>query len=162
MTLTQTVCLVVLSVIGATAAWLDIRYRIIPHWLCGLALVAGVAAVWATMGAGDAGSALLHAAIALVGGFLLFAAGVIGGGDAKYYAALATWFPLRDGPLMLVSVTLSGVVLLVVWLAWRRSRPRPESPAPKAEHAFAKLPYGVAISLGAVLSFSLLAGRGAG
>lgn len=158
MSVIDAICMVGLAGIGCVAAWLDIRHRLLPHWLSGLALVAGLAAVLATSGGGAAGSALLHAAIALAGGFLLFAAGMIGGGDAKYYAAMAAWFPLRDGLFLLVSVTLCGLVVLVVWLGWRRSRPRSRPAGPEAGHPFAKLPYGVAISLGAVLSFAMLVG----
>jgi prepilin peptidase CpaA len=162
MTLLEAACLAALAAIGCAAAWLDIRHRLLPHWLCGLAAGAGLAAVLVTSGVPAAGSALLHAVIALAGGFLLFAAGMIGGGDAKYYAAMAAWFPLRDGLFLLVSVTLCGLALLGVWLAWRRSRAGSGFSVPEAAHPFAKLPYGVAISTGAVLSFAMLAGQGSG
>ena len=153
--------LAVLAVIGVVAARLDIAERRLPHWLCGVTLAAGLLAALVTGGPALAGSALLHAGLALVGGMLFFAAGMIGGGDAKFYAGVAGWFALRDGLFLLVNVTLGGLILLALWALLRRRRTQPPAIVPaESDDPFAKLPYGVAIALGGVVSYAMLALRG--
>lgn len=147
-----------LAVAGLAASTSDIRYRIIPNWLCGLLLVAGLAFSLVVGGWPMLGSAALHFLLALIGGMLLFAAGVIGGGDAKYYAAIAAWFSLRDGLFLFVTVALCGLFVLVGWFILRRLSGQ-KAKERGSEDAFAKLPYGVAISLGAVVSALTLAMR---
>lgn len=152
--------LAALAALGMIAARLDVVERRLPNWLCALTGVAGLVTMLVLGGPELAVGAALHAALALIGGMLFFAAGMIGGGDAKFYAAVAAWFALRDGLYLLVSVTLSGLLLLVLWaLLWRRQRTASETP-PDRQDPFAKLPYGVAIALGGVASFAMLALRG--
>lgn len=141
-----------LASIAITGAYLDLRYRRLPNWLCAIGLIAGLGLGYAAGGAAWFGMSALHACLALAAGMGLFAIGAIGGGDAKYYAALAAWFPLRYGALLIVSVSLAGLALLVVWLPLRRWRKDRGAPA---DDAFRKLPYGVAIATGAILAFSL-------
>lgn len=152
MTALQSIGGVLLVAIGLTGAWLDFRTRRLPNWLCGLGLVAGLAFALATGGWSLAGAALLHALVALVIGAGLFALGGIGGGDAKFYAALAAWFPISAGLGLLVCVSLTGLVLLIVWLLVRRRLIRSYSGLPK-DSEFRKLPYGVAIAGGALVAF---------
>jgi len=140
-----------LCAIAAVGAYLDARYRRLPNWLCGLALVAGIGLELATGGWPEVQSSLVHALLALVVGIGLFALGGIGAGDAKFYAALATWFPLREAPLLIVAVALSGLALLLAWVAIRLPAARRQRVA--GNDAFAKLPYGLAISAGAVIAF---------
>jgi prepilin peptidase CpaA len=142
-----------LGTIAAIGSYLDLRYRRLPNWLCAIALVAGLALVVAMGSWGAVPSSLLHVLIALAVGIGLFALGAIGGGDAKFYAALAAWFPLRDGFLLIGAVSLAGLVLLAAWLPWRVARRRRQPPVDG--DVFDKLPYGVAIALGAVVAFVL-------
>ena len=86
-----------LAAIAVTGSYLDLRTRRLPNWLCLAGLVAGLAFGLAVGGWPAAAIALLHALIALIVGAGLFALGGIGGGDAKFYAALAAWFPLQAG-----------------------------------------------------------------
>jgi prepilin peptidase CpaA len=145
-----------LVAVAATGAWLDGRYRRLPNWLCAIGLVAGLAFGYLADGWTWAGMSLVHCLLALVVGMGLFAMRAIGGGDAKFYAALAAWFPLEQAFYLFVSVTLTGLVLtLIVWLPLRRKRPKAGLPSP-ADDAFAKVPYGIAIALGAVLSFVMI------
>ena len=95
-----------------------------------------------------AGNHALHALIALVVGAGLFAMRVIGGGDAKFYAAVAAWFSLHDAVWLLVLVSLSGLVLLVVWIGARMLSGRPIR---KQGAGLNGLPYGVAIAVGAAI-----------
>jgi prepilin peptidase CpaA len=143
-----------LGTIAAIGAYLDLRYRRLPNWLCAIALAAGLILVPMMAGWGDLQSSLLHAFIALAIGIGLFALGSIGAGDAKFYAALAAWFPLRDGFLLIGAVSLAGLALLIAWLPWRVARRR-RLPSPVDGDLFDKLPYGVAIALGAVIAFVL-------
>lgn len=148
-----------LAIFGGVGAWSDITRRRLENRLCLAILLAGLAASFLIGGWSLAGSALLHAAIALLGGMALFAAGVFGGGDAKFYAGFAAWFPLQQGLYLLVSVALSGLVLLAAWMILRRL-PRKQADglvgiAEQEQDLFAKLPYGVAIALGGVAAFAM-------
>ncbi len=95
-------------------AWFDLKHLRIPNGLV-LAVLAVflVAGLWGLpletflwrLGAGLA---------VLVAGFALFAAGLIGGGDAKMAAALAPFVAWADVPPLLVLYTVVTIVLLLV------------------------------------------------
>lgn len=144
----------VLVLCCAAAAWLDLRERRIPNWLCVATAVLGLAAAlviefsWWNLG-----SHALHMAVALLGGMALFALKIFGGGDAKFYAAVAAWFPFSMGVLLLIDVALAGLVLLVVWFTWRRLRGLPIR-KPQGTN-FDGLPYGIAIGVGAIVTVML-------
>lgn len=96
----------------------------------------------------------LAALIGLVAGFVLFALGYIGGGDAKLFAAVAAWFGLHDLMQYVVIASLFGGALTLTLLAARRW----PLPAPLASRNWivrlheptAGIPYGVALSAGAL------------
>lgn len=140
-----------LAGIAGVGAWLDWHYRLLPNRLCAVALIAGLVVT----GLGQGLAALLphlgHAVLALLVGMALFAGGVIGGGDAKFYAALAAWFPLAEGFRLLLLVALAGLVLTVaLWLfVWRTAPAGRSSPAAGGQPR--TVPYGVAIAAGAVM-----------
>lgn len=150
MNLLQLSSLLALGIISAAAAASDIKARIIPNALCGLALAVGLAFALAGGGASGMMVAALHVAAALVGGMALFAMGWIGGGDAKFYAALAAWFPLSSGFYYLLCVSLAGIALLLVWWVAHKFMLRTSAEL-KADSPFRKLPYGVAIGAGATI-----------
>ncbi|MDE2561354.1 MAG: prepilin peptidase [Sphingomonadales bacterium] len=139
--------LVVLCLVGA---WLDTRYRRLPNWLSLLALVSGLVASVVLTGFGAIGSHLLHSLVILVIGMALFRFGLIGGGDAKFYTGIAAWFSLAQAPRLLLSISLSGLVLLIAWFVWRRLAGKRVRKG--AEAGEDKFPYGVAIAAGAILS----------
>jgi len=142
-----------LALLCLTAAWYDLRLRRIPNWLCLLTAVAGLAYAAMPLTAGAPWwSFLLHGAVALVVGMGLFAIRWVGGGDAKFYAALACWFPFGRAPLLLIAVALSGLLLLIVWFTVRRLQGKKFRGT--ANDDAAKLPYGIAIALGAMLAFA--------
>jgi prepilin peptidase CpaA len=135
--------------LGAIGSWLDIRQRRLPNWLSGLALLAGLITTVALGGPAAVGWHLLHAVVALVLGMGLYAVGVIGAGDAKYYAAMAAWFPFQEGLRLFVAVSMSGLVLLIVSVSIRLISGRKLlSGGAKDQEG---LPYGVAIAGGAAL-----------
>lgn len=102
--------------------------------------------------AGPLLSHLIHFALALAVGMLLFALGWFGGGDAKLYAAIALWFPLAQALYLFVAVALFGMVLALIHLAARFMPRREGAATPSARQS--QLAYGVAIALGAVLALS--------
>jgi prepilin peptidase CpaA len=141
--------LIGLAVIGLVGSWLDATQRRLPNWLSALGLVAGLALAFATGGLDSVGSHGLHALVALLGGMALFAMGVIGGGDAKFYAGMAAWFPLSLGLNLFVAVAMAGAGLLLCWAIIRKIKgkavfTRNSGPADG-------LPYGVAVAAGTML-----------
>jgi len=144
----------VLGAVVVLASWFDMRERRLPNWLCGLNLAAGLANSAIVSDWSGAAMALVHVAVALVGGMVLNAVGAVGAGDAKFYASMAAWFPLGMALWLLTSVAIAGFVLLVGFIAWRRLSVR--QPGGPREQDFAKLPYGVAIGVGGLAAFAML------
>lgn len=142
--------LIVLIALCCTAAWLDAMQRRLPNWLCALTAVAGLAAALVLAGPSEAGWHALHLLVALIGGLALFSIRIFGAGDAKYYAAVASWFALSEAVKLLLLVSLSGVVLLIVWFIYRRARGIPIRS--KTNSLSDSLPYGLAIGAGAILT----------
>ena len=140
-----------LAGLGLAACWFDITQRRLPNWLCLLVLLCGIGVTLATAGASALPWHLLHAFIALVIGIGLFALRVIGGGDAKYYTANAIWFGMDSALRLLVSVSLAGLVVLIIWALWRRLHGlRAFS---RGHDDTSKLPYGAAIAIGSVAAW---------
>lgn len=138
-----------LAVLGATSglgALLDAFTRKLPNWLCLVMLVAGLAFGFVLDGWTGLGLHALHAALALGVGFLLFSWGVFGGGDGKFYAACASFFPANLVLVLFVSITSAGFLLALVWFATKRGFKVRQ----RTEDEFAKLPYGMAIAIGSV------------
>jgi prepilin peptidase CpaA len=136
------------------ASFWDIRYRRLPNWLAGATLLLGLAHLFAmTASLGEAGSGLLHAGAALIVGMLLFRAALVGGGDAKFYAAVAAGVPIADGLRLLVYVSVSGLIAVVLWFVIRRILGKATSS--KSDGDFAKFPLGVAITLGSLVYYGL-------
>lgn len=131
----------------AIGAWLDLVSRRLPNWLCLLVFATGIGATWMHFGVQALPLHALHFAIAFAIGILLYWFGVIGGGDAKFYAAAAMWFSLSDGLRILLCVSLFGVLLLIVMVGWNTVRRN--NPANKPKFWKQSVPYGVAIAFGA-------------
>lgn len=143
---------IALAGLAAIGAYLDIRFRRLPNWLCLVALVAGLGQSWWQGGSEALLSAGLHMIVALAVGMVLFRLAIVGGGDAKFYAAMAAWFPLGLGYFLLLAVSFSGLLVLVGWMLVRRRLTRLNEQN-RANPEFRKVPFGVAIALGAVLTF---------
>lgn len=131
------------------ASFTDIRSRTIANWL-NLAIAAGAPVFWWASGmalwpdmAWQLGFALMVAAI-LIG---IFALGlklnmvILGGGDIKLLGALSLWLtPIMFLQLLIVMAVAGGV--LAVGFVARRIILKPKR--------YASLPYGVAITFGAL------------
>ncbi len=137
----------VMAVLCVTAAWLDISARRLPNWLSGLTATAGLLAGAWLAGLPAAGSAAIHAAIALIAGMLLFRIKFIGGGDAKFYAAIACWFPLGEAPALLGFTSIAGFFMALFFI-FRGTRQGAMTRSEKARQK--NVPYGVAIAAGAM------------
>lgn len=142
-----------LAVLCLVACLCDLRLRRLPNLLCAVTALAGLAQAVAFASAGTPWYwYLLHGAIALLVGMALFAFRWIGGGDAKFYAALACWLPFgTDSVLLITSVCMVGFLLLVVWFVARRLQGKKISMGRSGEDS-AKLPFGIAIALGGLLA----------
>lgn len=93
----------------------------------------------------------------LIIGTPLFAAGKMGGGDVKLLAATGLWFDVRGALMMIASVLIAGgilalIIIIVRLFGW--------SDASRSRIHLLKrgggIPYGVAISAGALIAATAL------
>ncbi len=139
----------------AGAAEDAVRMRI-SNITCGLILIAAIVAmavigpetrVWQNF----AVSGALMAA-----GMPLFAAGKMGGGDVKLFAASGLWFDIEGGVVLVMAVLIAGGVLALVVLGVRRFRwsertlERVQVLRPEAG-----IPYGLAVAAGALVATAM-------
>lgn len=129
-----------------TGAGYDIMTRRIPNWLNAAFLVAGLVLVTALSGWETGLSGLGHFAGALVLAMIIFALKLWGGGDAKFYAASAAWFPISEALGLFVSIALAGLIVAIAWLVIYKVSGRKVAKGEKV------MPYGVAIALGGILT----------
>ena len=67
---------------------------------------------------------ILAGALMLGLGFLVFALGVIGGGDAKLMSAVALWFGVEALPSLIAATAIGGGILALTLLAVRHAANR--------------------------------------
>lgn len=135
--------LLVLS--GLYMGWSDIARRRLPNAVVGSLALAGLSVSYLAGGSGQFSNTLVHFALAVAIGFALFALRVFGSGDAKYYAATAAWFTLDQSMILLGAVSIAGFAIALFWIIRQRISGVSVSP----EGDFAKVPFGVAIAVGA-------------
>jgi prepilin peptidase CpaA len=99
-------------------------------------------------------------AAALLGGMLLFHLNLTGGGDVKLLAAASVWIGYNQFVPFLLHVTILGGVLAVLLLGYRRL-PASALPLPvwasRLHNQGEAMPYGVAITAGALLVYPMTA-----
>ncbi|MCO5090254.1 prepilin peptidase [Bosea sp. (in: a-proteobacteria)] len=140
----------------AYAAASDLVSMTISNRLC-LFLVGSFAlcAVLLGLSLAEIGWHLAAGGLVLVIAFGLFAAGWIGGGDAKLAAATALWFGFDQlMPYLTISGVLGGLLTMLVLML--RSGPLPElaenwSWLRRLHAANAGVPYGIALAFAALL-----------
>jgi prepilin peptidase CpaA len=139
------------------AAWTDFRTLKIPNLVT--VAVAGLFPIHALLTGMPAGTLLLQHASAglavLAAGFALFAAGKLGGGDAKLLAAVALWLGWPDLTPGLFAISLVGAAVCFALLALRAS-PLPLWLDLKGWHSVALengkgAPYAIAVAAGFAL-----------
>lgn len=100
---------------------------------------------------------LVAALVFFVITYILFHVGVMGGGDTKFGTALALWTGLHALMVYMVYLALMGGVLGVVALYIMKKKPardpKPGSWVAKLQEDKSVVPYGVAISIGALGAF---------
>lgn len=173
--------LCIVGVVGV-AAVLDVRTGRIPNLLTyGAALLGLALAAW-TGGLAGAFSGIAGLVVGLVPGMALFAAGVLGGGDAKLIAAVGALvgYPLIIDAVLLIFIVGGAMALsIIVWKGRTAEFLRgvaqllwflPVRGAPRAiPVGDLKMPFAVAIAVGTVWAIfgslrplSVLLGTGVG
>ena len=154
----DTIRLLLFPALMAFAASSDLFTMTISNKLS-LALVAGFAilAVVTGMSLTDIGMHLAAGALVLTVAFGFFAAGWIGGGDAKLVAATALWFGFGHLMDYLLYASIFGGVLTILLLKFR-TLPLPEmlerQPWIKRLHdAAGGVPYGIALAAAALIIY---------
>lgn len=130
----------------------------IPNWLTvAIALLFFPMALLTAMPLEMFGLHLLVGVAMFVAGFVLFATGLFGGGDAKLLAAAGLWLGWPDLVPFLVMTAFAGGVLAMAIGAWSLVNVSSEI---KEGSIFRKLgsikpnvPYGYAFAIGAILAF---------
>ncbi len=148
-------------VLGATlivAAAYDVLTLTIPNWIS-LALLAlfPFFAIAAGLGWIELGWHFAIAFVALLLGIGAFAAGIVGGGDAKLFAAVALFMGPRGLAPYVFDVAIAGGVLALVFIVLHQPRvqewSRSSSLLAQIVSRGMALPYGVAIVAGALIAF---------
>ncbi|HEX3754609.1 MAG TPA: prepilin peptidase [Rhizomicrobium sp.] len=141
------------ALLFAAASW-DLASFTIPNLLPAALLILFAAfALAAGLGLPAIGFHLLAGLAGLLVGFVLFALGYIGGGDAKLFAATLLWLGFRDlAPYALVASLFGGALTLGILFV--RQLPLPALLARQGwimrlHDEKAGIPYGVALALGA-------------
>jgi prepilin peptidase CpaA len=107
--------LAALAIALLTAAITDLRRRRIANGLNAAIALAAPLYWWAAgLGWGGAGIQVLLAAVVMVVFTLLFARGLMGGGDVKLLGALALWLPPLAYFQMLVMMAIVGGAMSIV------------------------------------------------
>lgn len=124
-----------------------------------LALMAGFCAMayWVDMGLAKFGWHWAMFAITLIAGFGLFAAGIVGGGDAKLLASTSLWLGWEHTFDYVLVFSIIGGLLTIVLLRLR-SVPLPERVEnvdwiARLYRADTGIPYGIAMGAAALLVY---------
>jgi len=139
-----------LAALMGAGIWFDATQRRLPNVLVIATLVGGALTAMVEFGPSALGSNALHCAVALAITVALYAIGWIGAGDAKFYAAVAAWFPISQALDMLLMISVLGLALVLVWLVMPRVVDKDRS----ARQRTAKFPLGVPIAVGALAQFA--------
>ncbi len=163
-------CAALLMVAAVIDAW---SHRI-PNWLTYPGLPVALVAHTVAWGWGGLGTALLAALVVFVGGVLLLLPGWMGGGDVKLLTVLAAFVGLSAfGEIMFYAIWIGFFLGLAVALIngyflemWRRIGQffagvvraavyrTPEAIQQIEQDERAEVPFGVAVFLGFVLTYS--------
>lgn len=140
------------------AAFNDLYEFKIPNWVSVLLVISFFAAAMILNAASTTVfENIMLATGALVVGFILFARNVIGGGDAKLFAATVLWIGLPGFTAFLLNMALAGAALAIFLIIFRKAPALPiYAHAPWLLRLHQKprdIPYAVAICVGGLLSF---------
>jgi len=157
--LLQTALLIVFPALVITGALRDAVSFTIPNWIS-VALVLAFFPAALVIGAsgGQIGLAAGVGFVALLAGMGMFAAGWIGGGDAKLFAAAGLWLGWPAVVPFLLVTGLAGGALAVTLLLLRSTWLQPFAACGpgwlgRLTTPGENVPYGVAIAAGALAAF---------
>ena len=155
----QTLLLLIFPVLVIVAGLRDAATYTIPNWISlALAVAFPFAAVALDLPMHTILVQLGVGALALVAGIAMYSVKWIGGGDAKLFAAAALWIGWPSTVLFMGMTGLAGGALAVTLLGLRSAMVRPFIPAGSGWFARLvepgqKVPYGMAIAVGALMAF---------
>ncbi|MBF0451081.1 MAG: prepilin peptidase [Candidatus Magnetomorum sp.] len=134
----------------------DINCRRIPNGLTAMAAILGILITTANGGFSGLIQAFFSGGVVLIMMAMLFFMGIIGGGDAKAVAALATFIPVSDCFSFLICISLAGGIQALFQLIINRRfydlvLLRASAKNWRAVGAGITLPYGLAILGGSLL-----------
>ncbi len=151
--------------LAVTAGWSDYKGMIIPNFIPLLAVaafgLAFTAAYFAEAAVFQSLKAhLIAGGIVFIVTFILFAMGMIGGGDAKLVSAYAFWVGFTGMPVFLFYTALGGAVTGLAALYLKRKKPF-DTPVEgswvaRVQAGESVVPYGIPIALGAWAAFVVL------
>tara|TARA_R110001592_G_scaffold20926_20_gene84792 strand:- start:14343 stop:14855 length:513 start_codon:yes stop_codon:yes gene_type:complete len=100
---------------------------------------------------------ILSALVTFLVTFILFGLKLLGAGDSKFATACSIWVGLKYLPIYLFFMTLFGSVLGIVALYLKNKKPF-KSPIEgswiaQVQNGASKVPYGIAIAFGLIVSF---------
>jgi prepilin peptidase CpaA len=149
---------VLLAIVGAAVlagAVYDAATLTIPNWISGLLIALfPVVAFNADLSWAQTGIHVGVGFAALVAGAALFAGGIIGGGDAKLFAAVSLYVGAAWFGMYAFAVAVAGGLLAVVVIALRWLASSGKVRFGWLQHLTQKsggIPYGVAIAAGGLL-----------
>lgn len=156
--MTQAIIFVVFPLCLALAACSDFLTMLIPNRVSAILLISFVVvAPLAGLGLNDMAFHLAAGALVFSVCFALFALNVMGGGDAKLLTASAVWFGLNFSLVeYLIYVSFFGGLLTVAILVLRANTNLIlASGLPVPDHLLRakKVPYGIAIGIGAFMAY---------
>ncbi len=137
------------------ATWSDLRYMKIPNML-----VLAMTVVFLIVGAvflpfDEYLWRILGGVIVLVGGFVLFALGGIGGGDAKFAAAMALFIDRNEVvPFLFILSIVTILAVLSHWIVGKLKFARPITGSWDSWTVKKKFPFG--FGMGAALIYYLV------
>lgn len=156
--MTELLVLAIFPSLVIMAAVSDVLTLTIPNWIS-IALAAGFGILAAMVGLPleAVGSHLLAGLAVLAVGFGLFAARLIGGGDAKLLAAASLWIGWAQLPSFVLVTGIAGGALAIAIVMVRRV----PLPVVLASHGWVQrligakdgIPYGAAIATAAIMVY---------
>lgn len=155
----ELLALAAFAVLLIYAACSDIARLTIPNWVpIAMAALFVAAALFAGVSLPVLGLHLAAGAAVLVGGFLLYRANIIGGGDAKLLAAAAVWTGFTAfAPFMFWTAAAGGALALALLAA--RCFMQSETKSAIVSRLLRRqsgMPYGVAIMAGGLMALPAL------
>ena len=148
---------ITVALLLAVAVVFDLKFRIIPNWVCASILILGFAVQGATAGAQGLLASVMGMLLALAIFIPAYAAGWMGAGDAKLMAAVGTLLgPLATLNAIIFTLLVGGLfglfhivarhaVVATPWLL------RFYAPSPTSSKVF--FPYAFAIATGSVCAY---------